>query len=261
MSGPPIVFDRRAVRLHRDRAARRVDRVGDLLGDLGARLIERLDDIKGSCRDALDIGGRGAVAPLLQGRGMRVVSSDLSFAMLRRRDGLRVAADDEVLPFASGSFDLVVACLSLHWINDLPGALIQIRQALRPGGLLLASMPLLGTLGELRMALAEAEAMLTGGGAPRVSPFPELRDCAGLLQRTGFVLPVADLDEVRLSYANGMALLRDLQAAGESNALVLRERRVPSRELFVRALAGMADAEGRVTVTLRIATMTGWAEG
>ena len=137
------------------------------------------------------------------------------------------------------SFDLVVASLSLHWVNDLPGALIQLRLALRPGGLLLASLPALGTLAELRRALTEAEAALTGGAAPRVSPFVDLRDCAALLQRAGFALPVADVEELRLLYADSFALLRDLRAAGEANALRERDRRAPARELFPAALAAL----------------------
>ena len=261
MSGAPVIFDRRAVRLHRGCAANKLGRVSDLLEDLASRLIERLDDTNCHFNQALDIGGRGAVAPLLRARGIAVVSSDLSPAMARRNAGPAVAADEETLPFAPNSFDLAVACLSLHWINDLPGALIQIRQALRPNGLLLASMPVLGTLTELREALTQAEASLTGGAAPRVSPFPELRDCAGLLQRAGYVLPVVDLDMITLSYVEGIALLRDLQAAGESNALALRDHHVVSRYLFPSALALLSTDKSPISVTLRIATMTGWAPG
>ena len=152
----------------------------------------------------------------------------------------------------------MVANLSLHWVNDLPGALIQLRHALRPDGLLLASLPALGTLDELRRALTEAEAALTGGAAPRVSPFPDLRDCAGLLQRAGYVLPVADVEMIRLRYADPLALLQDLRAAGETNAVRLRDRRIPPRDLFPAALAALPEEDGRVGVTLRMAVMTGW---
>ncbi len=118
---------------------------------------------------------------------------------------------------------------------------------------------MLDTLGELRRALTEAEAELAGGAAPRVSPFPDLRDCAALLQRAGYAVPVADVEDVQLSYGAGLALLRDLQCAGESSALMLRDARVPSRPLFPAAL-GRIGQGGRMLVTLRIATMTGWAE-
>ncbi len=258
MSDEMRVFDRIAVRRHRDRAATTVGAVADVLGEVADRLLDRLDDIKRDFSVALDVGGRGVVAPLLAARGMRVVSCDLSPAMAGLQPG-GVAADEEFLPFAPGSFDLVVANLSLHWVNDLPGALIQLRRALKPDGLFLASIPALGTLAELRTALTEAEAALTGGAAPRVSPFPDLPDCAGLLQRAGFALPVADLDEIGLMYADRFALLRDLRAAGETNAVRLRDRRTPPRDLFPMALAGLPTDGGRVRATLRLAMLTAWA--
>ena len=257
----PIVFDRRAVRLHRDRAAATVGQVADLLGDCAERLLDRLDDTTRRFTRALDVGGRGVVAPMLRARGIEVVSCDLSAPMAAVNEGLCIAADEEWLPFAPGSFDLVVASLSLHWVNDLPGALIQLRQALQPDGLLLASLPALGTLGELRTALTEAEADLTGGASPRISPFPELRDLAALLQRAGFALPVADVEEISLRYADPLALLRDLRAAGEGNAVALRDRRVPPRALFPAALSASPQRDGRMAATLRFASITGWAPG
>jgi NADH dehydrogenase [ubiquinone] 1 alpha subcomplex assembly factor 5 len=254
-----LVFDRRAVRQHRERAARTVGQVADVLRDAAERLLDRLDDTNRQFTDALDVGGRGVVAPLLRARGLRVVSCDLSPAMAALNGAPCVAADEECLPFAPASFDLIVASLSLHWINDLPGALLQLRQALRPGGLLLASLPALGTLAELRTALTEAEAEITGGASPRVSPFPELRDCAHLLQRAGFVLPVADVEDIKLAYANPFALLSDLRSAGEANAIRHRARRPPARDLFPAALARLPAEADRFAVMLRMAVMTGWA--
>jgi NADH dehydrogenase [ubiquinone] 1 alpha subcomplex assembly factor 5 len=260
-----LVFDRDAVRRHRDRAARNLapglTPVADVLRDAAERLVDRLDDTNRRFVDALDVGGRGVVAPLLRGRGLRVVSCDLSPAMAALNGGACVAADEEFLPFGPASFDLIVASLSLHWVNDLPGALLQLRQALRPEGLLLASVPALGTLAELRTALTEAEAEIAGGASPRVSPFPELRDCAHLLQRAGFEVPVADLEDIRLLYADPFALLSELRTAGESNAIRHRSRTIPSRTLFPAALARLPMADGRVAVTLRMAVMTGWAPG
>jgi len=258
---PILVFDRAAVRRHRDRAARTVAQVADVLCDAAERLLDRLNDTTRTFADALDVGGRGIVAPLLRARGVRVLSCDLSPAMAALNDGPSVAADEEWLPFAPASFDLIVASLALHWVNDLPGALIQLRQALRPEGLLLASLPVLGTLAELRTALTEAEEAVAGGASPRVSPFPELRDCAHLLQRAGFVLPVADLNEIRLLYADPFTLLTDLRAAGEGNAIRQRGRFVPSRALFPAALARLPTENGRSVASLRIAVMTGWAPG
>ena len=245
-------FDRRAVRLHRERAAARVDQVRPILDEAADRLLDRLDDVARRFDAALDLGGRGAVAPRLAARGIgTVVSLDLATAMARQAGGLAVAGDEERLPFRNGAFDLVIASLSLHWVNDLPGALIQIRRVLRPDGLFLASIPVLDTFRPLRSALVDAETALHGGASPRVSPFPELRDGASLLQRAGFALPVA--------YADPFGLLRDLRDAGETNAIALRDRRVPSRHLFPVALAAASDHTGALPVALRLGMLTGWA--
>src|SRR4051794_10568024 len=189
---PMRVFDRRLHRRRRDRAAGTIGQVAPVLEDAAERLLDRLDDTTRRFSRALEIGGRGVVAPRLRARGIPfVVSLDLSAGMAARAGGLAVAGDEEWLPFAPESFDLGGASLSLHWVNDLPGALVQLRRVLRPDGLFLAALPGLGTLQPLREALAAAEAELRGGLSPRVSPFPELRDLAGLLQRAGFALPVA----------------------------------------------------------------------
>ncbi len=254
------IFDRRAVRLHRERAAGQVEAVSQILAASADRLLDRLDDVNRRFERALDVGGRGVVAPALRARGIETVPCDLSAGMARRSGGAAVAVDEEWLPFAAGSFDLVVANLSLHWVNDLPGALIQLRACLRPDGLFLASLPILPTLAPLRAALLQAEAELTGGASPRISPFPELRDCASLLQRAGFALPVADSDSLALSYADPLALLSDLRAAGEANAIRLRERRIMPAGLMPLAASFLPlDAQGRIPMTLHLAMMTGWS--
>jgi len=256
---PIHIFDPRAVRHHRDRAGRLVGTVAAVLDDLADRLLDRLDDTTHRFSQALDLGGRGSVAPALRARGMHVVSLDPSAALGGLAGGAAVCGEAEALPFAPASFDLVVASCALHWVNDLPGALIQLRMALRPDGLLLASLPVLGTLDTLRSALTETEAALTGGAAPRISPFPELRDCAALLQRAGFALPVADVEDITLAYADPLALLHDLRAAGETNAVALRDKRIPPRALFPAALARLPSRDGRMAVRLRLAVITGWA--
>lgn len=259
MNDPMRLFDRIAHRRHRDRAAATVDRVAPILRDVAERLLDRLDDTTHRFTQALDVGGRGIVAPLLRARGIATVSCDISPAMAARNDLPAVAADEEFLPFGANSFDLIVASLSLHWVNDLPGALIQLRHALRPDGLLLASLPAAGTLAELRAALTETEATLAGGAAPRIAPFPDLRDCAALLQRAGFALPVADVEDIQLLYADPLDLLRDLRAAGEANALRLRHRPTPPAPLFPAALAALPRNGARVPATLHLAVLTGWA--
>ena len=260
------VFDRGLVRRRRDRAAATVARVAPILEDCADRLLDRLDDTTRRFSRALDLGGRGVVAPRLAARGIPfVVSADLSARMAARAGGAAVAAvaavaaDEEFLPFAPGSFDLVVASLSLHWVNDLPGALIQIRQALAPDGLFLASLPGLGTLQPLRDALAAAETELRGGLSPRISPFPELRDAAGLLQRAGFALPVADQEQVPIAYRSALGLLADLRAAGEANAVLAADRRIPPRALFPIAAAALTAGPEGIAPGLRLLVLTGWA--
>lgn len=248
-------FDRPAVARHRDRAAGLLAAVAPVLDELAARLVERLDDIRRDFPLALDIGGRGAVAPLLRARGIHPIVFDLS----PRMPGVAVAGDEERLPFADASFDLVVANLSLQWTNDLPGALIQIRRSLKPDGLFLATLPVLDTLGDLRRALFEAETQLRGGASPRVAPMPMLADCAALLQRAGFAMPVADGERITLSYADPLSLLRELRAAGETNATALRDRRFAPAALFPLALSLLRREDGRIPVSLEIATVTGWA--
>ena len=253
------IFNRRAVRHHRDRAAATVTSIAPILHDAADRLLDRLNDTTKTFTQALDLGGRGHIAPALMARGIQTVSADLSLPMAQKAVGLAITMDEEFLPFAPASFDLIVASLSLHWTNDLPGALLQLRRTLRPDGLFLASIPALGTLHELRTALVDAETALTGGASPRISPFAELRDCASLLQRAGFTLPVADVEDITLEYASPFALLRDLRAAGETNAIAERDRRIPSRALFPLALSNLPERNGRIPITLRLAILTGWS--
>jgi SAM-dependent methyltransferase len=255
------IFDFAAMVKHRERAAGGLDGLLPVLEDLAERLLDRLDDTSRRFATALDFGGRGAVAPALAARGMAVTSADFSPGMAACAGGLPLVLrgpDDFGLPEAA--YDLIVAPLSLHFLDDLPGALIQLKRALKPGGLFLASMPVLGTLQEFRTTLLDAEEALTGRVSPRVSPFPELRDCAGLLQRAGFLFPVADAEELTFLYANPMALLHELRASGETNALLERSRVPPPRALFPAALAALPQEQGRSKITLRMAVLTGWAE-
>jgi SAM-dependent methyltransferase len=183
--------------------------------------------------------------------------------MLAGRAGPRVALDEERLPFAAESLDLVVSTLGLHWTNDVVGALIQIRRALKPDGLFLGALLGGATLTELRQALTQAEDELWGGAGSRVSPFADSRDAAGLLQRAGFALPVADVDRVSVSYEHPLRLLADLRQMGETNVLADRHPRALTRGLLARAseiyAERFAGPDGRVAATFEIVTLTGWA--
>jgi SAM-dependent methyltransferase len=254
-----LIFDRALLRRRRDRAAAHVADVAPVLAAAADMLLDRLDDTTRRFSRALEIGGRGVVAPMLRARGIaEVVSLDLSPAMASRAGGVAVAGDEEMLPFAEGAFDLVVASLSLHMVNDLPGALIQIRRALRPDGLFLASLPGLGSLQALREALVVAEVAVSGGASPRVSPFAELRDMAALLQRAGFALPVADQQMLDLAYRSALGLVADLRAAGEQNTVLARDGRTPPRGLFAQAFAAL-EASLPIAMPLPLLIMTGWA--
>src|SRR5262249_4702801 len=145
-----------------------------------------------------------------------------------------IEIDPEHLPFAEQSFDLVASPLLLHTVNDLPGALTQIRRALKPDGLMLAALFGGETLNELRLSLIEAESELTGGAGPRVAPFAYLQDMAALLQRVGFALPAADRDIITVRYSEPMRLLADLRAMGETAALAQRNPRALSRRVLGR---------------------------
>jgi hypothetical protein len=174
-----------------------------------------------------------------------------------------IVADEEALPFRDGSLDLVVSALALQFVNDLPGALIQIRRALKPDGLLLAALVGGDTLTELRDAFAAAEAEIEGGVSPRVAPFADLRDLGALLQRAGFALPVTDVDRLTVRYASPFALMHDLRRMGATNALVERRRRPLKRATLARMAEiysdRFADADGRIRATFEIVWLSGWA--
>jgi SAM-dependent methyltransferase len=254
-------FDRRTVRAHRARASATHD---FLIREIADRLADRLDDVTRKFTVALDLGCHaGELAAKLGRRAPTLVQADACEALVRRASGLRVVADEEVQPFAEGAFDLVVSSLSLHWTNDLPGALVQARRALKPDGLFLAAMLGGETLRELRQCLIEAEAMVAGGASPRVSPMVDLRDAAGLLQRAGFALPVADLDELTLTYADPFALMRELRGLGETNALRLRTKGFTRRAVLLEAARLTVDRfgsdDGRIPATFQVVWLVGWA--
>ncbi len=177
--------------------------------------------------------------------------------------GARMVPDAPVLALEEGAHDLIVHAMALHWADDPVGQLVQCRRALVPDGLLLAVLPGGCTLAELRAALAEAEAAVTGGLSPRVLPMAEIRDLGGLLQRAGLALPVADSLALPASYADAFALMRDLRAMGETNALEGRLRRPTRRAVLMEAAARYAAAwpagGGRISATYELIFLTGWA--
>jgi SAM-dependent methyltransferase len=269
MSGPPRLFDRALHRKRLDRAAKGFADADFLQRRAALDLVERLETIMRDFPRAVDLSARNgafrealAESPAAERIGL-LIEADLSPAMLGGRGGPRLALDDERLPFAAASLDLVVSTLGLHWTNDVVGALIQIRQALKPDGLFLGAFLGGATLTELRQALTDAESEILGGAGSRVSPFADSRDAAGLLQRAGFALPVADVDRVSVSYEHPLKLLADLRQMGETNVLADRHPRALTRTLMARASEIYAERfsgpDGRITATFEIVTLTGWA--
>ena len=264
----PIIFDRAQVRRQRDRAAATLPDHDFLLQESADRLADRLEDVTRRFPLALDLGCHGGeLASRLRGRfGIEtLISCDLSPRMAERaRDGgaLAAVADEETLPFAEGRFDLVISNLSLHWVNDLPGALLQIRRLLKKEGLFLGTMLGGESLKELRQAMMEAELAEEGGVSPRVSPFVDVRDAGALLQRAGFSLPVADFDTLDVTYGSPMTLLADLRGMGEANAVKARRKSFSRRGTLLKALSVYQDRfageDGRMPATFQILTVTGW---
>ncbi len=265
MNDAPNLFDRRALRRHRDRAAAILGDQDFLIREVAGRLLDRLDDVKRTFPFALDLGCRtGQIADLIAGRGgiETLVQCDLSTAMTRAAPDPKLVADDEYLPFVDNAFDLILSCLNLHWVNDLPGTLIQIKRSLKPDGLFLAAFFGGQTCRELRAAFTAAELAVENGASPRVSPFVDVRDAGNLLVRAGFSLPVTDTDTVTVSYADPLRLMADLRAMGESNALVSRRKELMRRETLLKAAAEyttrFAGSDGRIPATFEIIFLTAW---
>ena len=209
--------------------------------------------IRSTCLPALSAGGQVE----------RIYSAEPCTDFHAPDAGLRVAADEEALPFAGASFDLVVSALALHWVNDLPGTLLQIRRVLKPDGLFIAAMAGGETLTELRQSLAAAEAEIEGGLSPRVAPFVEVRAMGSLLQRAGFALPVTDIDRLTVRYASLAGLFRDLRAMGATNALAERHNKPLRRTTIARAAEiyaeRFADPDGRLRATFDLLWISAWA--
>lgn len=260
------IFDRQ---LHARRRARAAAGYGDysFLKQLAAEDIAlRLSAINRRFDRVLDLGahdgtlGRALKAdPLVASKVGEIVPADLSPAFGHMQ------ADEEELPFQEQSFDLVVSALSLHWVNDLPGALVQIRRVLKPDGLFIATVLGGRTLTELRQSLLAAEEEIRGGAANRVSPMMDVIDAAGLLQRTQFAMPVADNDQRTVRYAHPLKLLSDLRGMGETAAFANRSAPPLTRGILMRAMEIYAqrfsDPDGRVRATFELITLSGWAPG
>ncbi len=265
MTESPLIFDRMLLRARRRRATAAGPETF-LLDHVASDLAERLTAVLRRFHLVLDLGAPGdAVRRALADLPSigTVISADTVLPGRAANAPRFVVADEEKLPFGAAAFDLVVSALSLQFVNDLPGALVQIRRVLKPDGLFVGALAGGDTLTELRQAFAAAESEIEGGISPRVAPFADLRDLGALLQRAGFALPVADVDRIIVRYDSAFALMRDLRRMGATNTLLDR-RRTPLRRATLMRVAEIyaerfADADGRLRATFEIVWLLGWA--
>jgi SAM-dependent methyltransferase len=265
MAESSLIFDRALLRRRR----RRAEGLGPatfLLDRVAEEMADRLGAVLRRFELALDLGTPGgavrAALVRLGSVGTILTADAVGASPAKKIEGL-VVADEEALPFRDASLDLVVSALALQFVNDLPGALVQIRRALKPDGLFLAALLGGETLTELRQSFAAAESDIEGGASPRVAPFADLRELGALLQRAGFALPVADLDRLTVRYDSAFALMHDLRRMGATNALHAR-RRTPLRRATIMRMAEIyaerfADSDGRIRATFEIVWLSGWA--
>lgn len=256
---PPDIYDRATYRARRIRAAKNDNET--VLSDLAIEALgERISVVNRRFENALNLGSRGSGFEDLLGLAKHWTHATPTG--LGSKGGTLVVADEEALPFTEQSFDLIVSVLSLHAVNDLPGALLQIRRALTPDGLFLAAMFGGDTLRELRVSFANAETKIRGGISPRVSPFADIRELGGLLQRAGFALPVTDVERTIMRYRDITKLFSDLRAIGETNALSGRAKTPLNRKLLGSVVAEYAelyaDDDERLPATFEIIFLTGW---
>ena len=264
----PFLFDYAQHRRNRARAASSFTEFDFLKSEGALRLADRLELVRRDFPLCLDFGCHDGVLTrhLKQtGKVETVIQADptFEFAKLAGINGPAIVSEAEQLPFAPVMFDAVFSCLSLHWIDDLPGLLTQMRALLKPDGLLLVSFLGGSTLIELRSAFAEAESEIAGGISPRAALMADIRDVGGLLGRAGLALPVADADRLTISYPDLFRLMADLRGMGEQNALQQRIRKPSSRQLFLRAAqiyqARYGRPDGSIPASFEIITLTGWA--
>lgn len=256
----PLIFDRMAVKRNRARSVRYGADANFLFTDVAQRLAERRFDISRPLETAALLGGRGLLT-----------AKDLGCTTLLNMDsvagllsGTSAVCDEEALALAEGKFDAVFSLLTLHTVNDLPGALIQINRALKPDGVFIGAVFAAGTLEPLKRAFLNADMETTGGVRPRIAPFLDVRDAGGLLQRAGFQMPVADTESVVVNYSQPLSLLRDLRMMGEANALTQRSKAALGKATLghcLGALEAQRSASGKIPIGFEIAFMTGWAPG
>lgn len=243
------IFNQDLLQTRWQRTRDNFDQYDFLFQNVGNKLFDRLFDVQRQFENVLIIGSKNIPKNLEQKIKKQTVVDVL-------------ALKEEVLPFKDNEFDLVISNLCLHWINDLPGFLIQIKNILKPDGLFLSSLFGGDTLFELRTSLMNTEIEIMGGASPRVSPFLDIKDAGALLQRAGFNLPVADKETITVTYPNTLKLMKDLRGMGETNALSKQNKKIPPKNFFpaleVHYQQKFAESNGRLPVSFEVIYMSGW---
>ena len=273
------IFDIPALARNRMRAARDFHNYDFLFSYCEDQILDRLSLIKRSFQTVLLIGARKSPAFISKLKTQLgadfIVQTDLTQAYFQTaiededKDKntppapSSVICQDDFLPFKGGSFDLILSSFHCHTINDLPGALFQIRRILKPDGLFLSALPGGETLTELRQSLMQTEIETKNGLSPRVFPFADKQDAGALLQRAGFALPVVDSENITVTYAHLFDLIKDLRGMGEQNSLLARNKNHPGREFFLNAAryysTHFGEPDGRIRAGFEIIFMLGWA--
>jgi NADH dehydrogenase [ubiquinone] 1 alpha subcomplex assembly factor 5 len=262
----PYIFDRAHIRRNLERRAARAQDADFLVTYAAEELAGRLEAVRRAFTLAVDTSAYHGLAARIFGervRGLRVISLSNSPQLAETCPAPRAVASEEALPVKEGAADLITSVLSLQLVNDLPGALIQIRRALKPDGLFLGALLGGDSLMELRQAFMLAEMDTSSGVSPRVFPTADVREMGGLLQRAGFALPVADSEKLTVTYADPFALMRELRAMGAANPLMARSRKPLRRDTLANAAAIYKERfgapDGRVHATFEILYLCGWA--
>lgn len=258
-------FDRKLLRERRNRVAHNIKNHDHLLKFISKDLVERLQYIKRNFKTCLNLGSHhGLLGRLIKNEQHieTLIQLDSSTSMIKHSKGLKIVADEEILPFKNKSIDLIVSGLALNSINDLPGTLAQIRNILKPDGLFLASMLGGTTLNELRYSFTHAEINLLNKASPRIFPFSEIKDLGALLQRAAFALPVVDSTILKIKYDSVKSIMHDLRGMGATNVIVERDKKPINRKLLdeiEQIYKKKFSVNKKIFASFEILTLTGWA--
>ena len=256
------IFNRRLIKSRRDNNVERFKSHDFLNREISERLLDNLKDIKRDFKTILSMNIHDQIIDDHL-KPDDIFFQDLSYPVLKSKNGMSVQGDEEYLPYKNQCLDLTLSCLNLHWINDLPGTLIQILRCLKPDGMFLAAIFGGDTLTELRQSMLKADMDHLGGISPHISPFIDVRDAGGLMQRAGFALPVVSQERINVTYSDAFALMKELKGMGENNALNKRFKGLSSRQLMMKVAEhyhqDFANEQGRITATFDIVYLQGWA--